>query len=113
MTKISKKQNSTIVNIALTGLMGALVYVATMFFKVEIPVGADRTMIGFANVFNKLEQRINRKKLDVYSGTIPNHHCKIKSASNIIGRQIISIRKNEILELALNNWCMCVRSPTA
>lgn len=51
MTKITKKQNSTIVNIALTGLMGALVYVATMFFKVEIPVGADRTMIGFANVF--------------------------------------------------------------
>lgn len=44
-------KNSTVVNLALTGLMGALVYVATMFFKVEIPVGADRTMIGFANVF--------------------------------------------------------------
>lgn len=46
-----KNKNNTIVNLALTGLMGALVYVATMFFKVEIPVGADRTMIGFANVF--------------------------------------------------------------
>lgn len=44
-------KNNTVVNLALTGLMGALVYVATMFFKVEIPVGADRTMIGFANVF--------------------------------------------------------------
>ena len=39
------------VNLALTGLMGALVFVATYFFKVEIPVGGDRTMIGFANVF--------------------------------------------------------------
>lgn len=46
-----RSKNSTVVNLALTGLMGALVYVATMFFKVEIPVGADRTMIGFANVF--------------------------------------------------------------
>ena len=46
-----KNKNSTVVNLALTGLMGALVYIATMFFKVEIPVGADRTMIGFANVF--------------------------------------------------------------
>ncbi len=46
-----RTKNSTVVNLALTGLMGALVYVATMFFKVEIPVGADRTMIGFANVF--------------------------------------------------------------
>ena len=46
-----KNKKSTVVNLALTGLMGALVYIATMFFKVEIPVGADRTMIGFANVF--------------------------------------------------------------
>ena len=46
-----RSKNSTVVNLALTGLMGALVYVATMFFKVEIPVGTDRTMIGFANVF--------------------------------------------------------------
>jgi uncharacterized membrane protein len=43
-------QNST-VNLALTGLMAALVFVATYFFKVEIPVGTDRTMIGFGNVF--------------------------------------------------------------
>ena len=46
-----KNKNSTVVNLALTGLMGALVYIATMFFKVEIPIGGDRTMIGFANVF--------------------------------------------------------------
>lgn len=31
--------------------MAALVFVATQFFKVEIPVAGDRTMIGFANVF--------------------------------------------------------------
>lgn len=48
---LSNKKNSPVVNLALTGLMGALVYIATMFFKVEIPVGADRTMVGFANVF--------------------------------------------------------------
>jgi uncharacterized membrane protein len=49
--KLNANKQSTTVNLALTGLMGALVFVATMFFKVEIPVGADRTMIGFANVF--------------------------------------------------------------
>lgn len=38
-------------NLALTGLMAALVLIATMFFKVQIPVGGDKTMIGFANVF--------------------------------------------------------------
>lgn len=43
-------KNST-VNLALTGLMGALVFVATTFFKVEIPAGTDKTMISFANVF--------------------------------------------------------------
>ena len=37
------------INLAVTGLMGALVFVATYFFKIEIPVGGDRTMIGFAN----------------------------------------------------------------
>ena len=42
---LSNKRNSPVVNLALTGLMGALVYIATMFFKVEIPV------VGFANVF--------------------------------------------------------------
>ncbi len=31
--------------------MAALVFLATMFFKVQIPVGGDKTMIGFANVF--------------------------------------------------------------
>lgn len=45
-----RSKNST-VNLALAGLMGALVFVATMFFKVEIPVGGDKTMVGFANVF--------------------------------------------------------------
>ena len=45
-----RSKNPT-VNLALTGLMGALVFVATQFFKIEIPVAGDRTMIGFANVF--------------------------------------------------------------
>lgn len=45
-----RSKNPT-VNLALTGLMGALVYVATVFFKVQIPVGGDKTMVGFANVF--------------------------------------------------------------
>ena len=45
-----RSENKT-VNLALAGLMGALVFVATQFFKVEIPVAGDRTMIGFANVF--------------------------------------------------------------
>lgn len=36
-------QNTT-VNLAVTGLMGALVFVATFFLKIEIPVGGDRTM---------------------------------------------------------------------
>lgn len=43
-------KNST-VNISITGLMAALVFLATMFFKVQIPVGGDKTMLGFANVF--------------------------------------------------------------
>jgi uncharacterized membrane protein len=45
-----RSENKT-VKLALTGLMAALVFVATQFFKVEIPVAGDRTMIGFANVF--------------------------------------------------------------
>lgn len=45
-----RSKNPT-VNLALTGLMGALVFVATMFFKVEIVVAAEKTMVGFANVF--------------------------------------------------------------
>lgn len=49
--KINANQQNTTVNIALTGLMGALVLVATMFFKIEIPVAGDKTMIGFGNVF--------------------------------------------------------------
>lgn len=43
-------QNPT-VNLSVTGLMAALVFVATYFFKVQIPVGTDKTMIGFGNVF--------------------------------------------------------------
>ena len=49
--KFKFDQRNTSVNLALTGLMAALVLVATMFFKVQIPVGTDKTMIGFANVF--------------------------------------------------------------
>ena len=49
--KWNVNQRNTSVNLALTGLMAALVLVATMFFKVQIPVGTDKTMIGFANVF--------------------------------------------------------------
>ena len=45
-----RSENKT-VRLALAGLMAALVFVATQFFKVEIPVAGDRTMIGFANVF--------------------------------------------------------------
>lgn len=47
----NRSKRGTTVNLALTGLMAALVLVATMFFKVQIPVGPDKTMIGFANVF--------------------------------------------------------------
>lgn len=50
MKRNSNSQNTT-VNLAMTGLMAALVLVATMFFKVQIPVGGDKTMLGFANVF--------------------------------------------------------------
>lgn len=46
----SFSKNKT-VNLALTGLMGALVFVSTMFFKIQIPISGDKTMIGFANVF--------------------------------------------------------------
>ena len=49
--KFHLNERNTSVNLALTGLMAALVLVATMFFKVQIPVGTDKTMIGFANVF--------------------------------------------------------------
>lgn len=49
--KLNANRKSTTFNLTLTGLMGALVLVATMFFKVEIPVAGDKTMIGFANVF--------------------------------------------------------------
>ena len=39
------------VNLALTGLMAALVFIATYFFNIKIYVAGDKTMIGFANVF--------------------------------------------------------------
>ncbi len=45
----SNRQNTT-VNVALTGLMGALVLVGT-YLNVPIPVLGDRTMIGLGNVF--------------------------------------------------------------
>lgn len=50
MNRTFFSKNST-VNLTLTGLMGALVFVATEFFKVEIVVGGEKTMVGFANVF--------------------------------------------------------------
>ena len=56
--KLNLNERNTSVNLALTGLMAALVLVATMFFKVEIPVGTDKTMIGFANVFFILPGRL-------------------------------------------------------
>lgn len=44
-------KNST-VNLSLTGLMAALVLVATYFFKIQIALaGGGKTMLGFANVF--------------------------------------------------------------
>ena len=49
--KFHLNERNTSVNLALTGLMAALVLVASVFFKVQIPVRTDKTMIGFANVF--------------------------------------------------------------
>ena len=49
--KLNSNRQNTTVNLAMTGLMGALVFLATMFFKIEIPVAGDKTMVGFANVF--------------------------------------------------------------
>lgn len=49
--KVNVLSKNHTINLAVTGLMGALVFVATYFFKIEIPVGGDRTMIGFYNVF--------------------------------------------------------------
>lgn len=48
--KINTNQKDTTVNIALTGLMGALVLVGT-YLHISIPVLGDRTMIGIGNVF--------------------------------------------------------------
>ena len=50
MNRTFFSKNST-VNLAFTGLMAALVFVATMFFNLQIFVGGEKTMIGFANVF--------------------------------------------------------------
>lgn len=47
---INATKKNTTVNIALTGLMGALVIVGT-FLNIPIPVLGDRTMIGLGNVF--------------------------------------------------------------
>lgn len=48
--KINTNQRNTTVNIALTGLMGALVLVGT-FMNIPIPALGDKTMIGLGNVF--------------------------------------------------------------
>ena len=48
--RINSSQKSGAVNLALTGLMGALVIVGT-FISIPIPVLGDRTMIGLGNVF--------------------------------------------------------------
>ena len=47
---INATKKNTTVNIALTGLMGALVIVGT-FLNIPVPVLGDRTMIGLGNVF--------------------------------------------------------------
>jgi uncharacterized membrane protein len=50
--KIKRNFSNPTVNLAVTGLMAACVFVATYFFNIKIPVGGtDKTMIGFANVF--------------------------------------------------------------
>lgn len=48
--KFNTNQQKTTVNVALTGLMGALVLVGT-YLNVPIPVLGDKTMIGLGNVF--------------------------------------------------------------
>ena len=48
--RINTSRKSGAVNLALTGLMGALVIVGT-FIGIPIPVLGDRTMIGLGNVF--------------------------------------------------------------
>ena len=48
--KVNATKKSGAVNLALTGLMGALVIVGT-FISIPIPVLGDRTMIGLGNVF--------------------------------------------------------------
>jgi uncharacterized membrane protein len=48
--KLNSNQKNTTVNIALAGLMGALVLVGT-FLNVPIPVLGDKTMISLGNVF--------------------------------------------------------------
>lgn len=48
--KLNANRQNTTVNIALTGLMGALVLVGT-YLNIPIPVLGDKTMIGLGNVF--------------------------------------------------------------
>ena len=48
--KINTNRQNTTVNIALAGLMGALVLVGT-FMNIPIPALGDKTMIGLGNVF--------------------------------------------------------------
>lgn len=47
----AESSNTAALRLTLTGLMGALVYVATLFFKIEIVLPGDKTMVSFANVF--------------------------------------------------------------
>ncbi len=48
--KLNSNNHNSTVNIALTGLMGALVLVGT-FMNIPIPVLGDKTMLGLGNVF--------------------------------------------------------------
>ena len=50
---ISSREGSEyfIKRIALTGLMAALCYIGFALFKIDIPVGADKTAFHFGNVF--------------------------------------------------------------
>ncbi len=48
--KLNTNRQNTTVNVALSGLMGALVLVGT-YLNIPIPVLGDKTMIGLGNVF--------------------------------------------------------------
>lgn len=52
--------------------------------------------MGLDNAPNKQLHNISLKKIIVYSGTIPNHHCNTNLASKQAGREIKRIRKKKI-----------------